>query len=82
VVLGGKSPTIKPDSWYARPDLLEQVLVRATSVLRNRGKAFKWLQEPNPYLDNLVPIDLLDTDVGAARVLDYITDYEREHPSR
>lgn len=80
VVFGGKKPTIKPDSWYARPDLLEQVLVRATSVLRTRGKAFKWLQEPSTYFDNLAPIDLLDTDAGAARVLGYIDDYERNRP--
>lgn len=77
VVLGGKAPTIKPDSWYARPDLLERVLVRATDVLRTRGKAFKWLQEPSIYFGNLAPLDLLDNDEGADRVLRYIDDYEQ-----
>jgi len=81
VIVGGKSPTIKPESWYARPDLLEQVLVRAVAIVGSRGKAFKWLETPNSYLHNLVPIDLLDTDAGAAQVLAYISDYERDHPS-
>lgn len=80
VVSGGKSPTIKPDSWYARPDLLEQVGVRATGVLRTRGKAFKWLQDPSTCFDNLAPVDLLDSDAGAARVPAYIHAYERDRP--
>lgn len=80
VILGGKKPTTKPDSWYARPDLLEQVLVRATDVLRTRGKAFKWLEEPSIFFDHFAPIDLLDTDAGAARVLRYIDDCEKGAP--
>lgn len=80
VVVGGKSPTIKPESWYARPDLLEQVLARAINEVGGRNNAFKWLQAANPYFDGLAPIDLLDTDDGATRVLAYITQYERDHP--
>jgi 6-hydroxy-3-succinoylpyridine 3-monooxygenase len=81
VIIKGRTPVIKPESWYARPDLLEQVLTRAQAVVGSRGKAFKWLETTNPYIENLVPIDLLDTDEGAARVLAYITAYERDHPT-
>lgn len=80
VIVGGKNPTIKPESWYPRPDLLEQVLLRATAVVGGRSKAFKWLETPSPYFNDLAPIDLLDTDAGAAQVLAYITGYERDHP--
>ncbi|WP_177307108.1 MbcA/ParS/Xre antitoxin family protein [Pseudoduganella namucuonensis] len=60
----------------------QQVVARATRVVGSCGKAFKWLQVENPYFDGLVPIELLDTDDGAARVLAYITQYERDHPIR
>jgi 6-hydroxy-3-succinoylpyridine 3-monooxygenase len=80
VIVGGKNPTIKPTSWYARPDLLEDVLTRAAAVVGGRGRAFKWLETPSRYFDDLAPIDLLDTEAGAARVLAYIADYERDHP--
>lgn len=46
----GRSPTIKPDSEYARTDLLKHVLTLATAVLGRLGKAFKWTEEANPYL--------------------------------
>ncbi|QGZ40345.1 6-hydroxy-3-succinoylpyridine 3-monooxygenase [Pseudoduganella flava] len=77
VVVGGKKPTIKPESWYARPDLIEQALMRAAAVVGSRGKAFNWLETPNRYFDNLAPIDLLDAEAGAARVMAYIADHER-----
>jgi len=76
-VIGGRKPTIKPDSWYARPDLLERALVLATPVVGNRGKAFKWLEEANPYLDGQAPIDLLETDAGAEQVFTYIEQYQQ-----
>lgn len=74
----GRSPTIKPNSWYARPDLLDHVLTLATAVLGRRGKAFKWMEEANPYLDGQAPIDLVETDTGAARVIEYIERYRQE----
>lgn len=76
---GSKRPTIKPDSWYARPDLLEKVLALAAPIRGSRGAAFKWLEEANPYLDGEVPIDLVETEEGAQRVLDYIEQWVREH---
>ncbi|MFP3679961.1 MbcA/ParS/Xre antitoxin family protein [Pseudomonas sp. SIMBA_041] len=29
--------------------------------------------QPNPYLDNRCPIDLVETEEGAQQVIDYIT---------
>ncbi|MEO7495277.1 MAG: NYN domain-containing protein [Massilia sp.] len=77
-VIHGRKPTLKPTSWYARPDLLEQVLELATPVLGTSGKVFKWMEEKNPYLDNQAPIDLIETDVGAASVFAYIAKYVAE----
>ncbi|MFZ6864701.1 antitoxin Xre/MbcA/ParS toxin-binding domain-containing protein [Undibacterium sp. Ji67W] len=74
-VLHGKSPTIKPESWYARPDLLEKILQLAMPVVGSRGRAFKWMEEPNPYLENHAPIDLIDTEEEAAKVIAYIENY-------
>ncbi|NDI84610.1 antitoxin Xre/MbcA/ParS toxin-binding domain-containing protein [Undibacterium crateris] len=74
-VIPGNVPTIKPDSWYARPDLLERVLQLAQPILGSRGSVFKWMEEPNTYIDNQVPIELIDTDAGAARVVAYIEAY-------
>ncbi len=74
-VIGGRNPTIKPESWYARPDLLEQVLQMAIPVLGGRGKAFKWMEQANPYLAGAAPIDLVETEQGAAQVVAYIEAY-------
>lgn len=75
VIPGPRKPTIKPESWYARPDLLQRVLELATPVVGSRNKAFKWLQEANPYLANQVPLDLIETEAGAAQVVQYIERY-------
>lgn len=71
----GRRLTVKPNSWYARPDLLERVLVLATPVVGGRGKAFKWMEERNPYLDHQKPVDLVETENGAAQVVQYIERY-------
>ncbi len=74
-VIPGRKPTLKPDSWYARPDLLDLVLKMAIPVRGSRGKAFKWMEEPNPFLDGLAPIDMVETEEGAAKVMQYISQY-------
>ncbi|MBJ7313666.1 antitoxin Xre/MbcA/ParS toxin-binding domain-containing protein [Rugamonas sp. CCM 8940] len=71
----GKKPTIKPESWYARPDLLAQVLLLATRIRGGRSKAFKWMEEENPHLGGMAPIALVESEEGAARVIDYIERY-------
>ena len=68
-------PTIKPESWYARPDLLEQILLLATPIAGGRAAAFKWMSNNNPYLDNEAPIDLIETEDGAMKVKQYIERY-------
>lgn len=78
-VIPGRRPTVKPDSWYARPDLLDQVLRLATPVRGSRAKAFQWLGIPNPHLDGCVPLDLIETDDGAARVIAYMQDWIRQN---
>lgn len=61
VINMGRKPTIKPAFWYAHPALLEPVLSPATPIRSSRGKAFKWMEEQNPYLDNMAPIDFMET---------------------
>jgi 6-hydroxy-3-succinoylpyridine 3-monooxygenase len=74
----GKKPTIKPESWYAQPVLLDQVLTLATPIRGSRGKAFKWMEEQNPHLGNIAPIDLMETVEGAEQVIQYIQQYIAE----
>lgn len=74
-VIPGRRPTIKPDSWYARPDLIAQIMLLATAIAGSRGKAYKWMEEANPYLDGMAPIDLAESEDGAAKVMDYIRKY-------
>jgi 6-hydroxy-3-succinoylpyridine 3-monooxygenase len=76
-VINGRKPTIKPESWYARPGLMEHVLMLAIRVSGSRSKAFKWMEEPNSYLDGEMPIDLVETEAGAAKVIAYIERYEQ-----
>lgn len=76
-VIAGRKPTSKPESWYARSDLLELVLARAMDVVGSRGKAFKWMEEENPYLDGRSPISLVETEAGAAQVIAYIERYQQ-----
>ena len=74
-VIPGRRPTIKPESWYARPDLVEQIMLLATVIAGSRGKAFKWMEEANLHLDGMAPIDLAESEDGAAKVMDYIRKY-------
>jgi 6-hydroxy-3-succinoylpyridine 3-monooxygenase len=78
-VIPGKRPTIKPVSWYARPDLLNTVLERAVPVKGSMGKVFKWLEQANPHFGDKAPIDLIETDEGAAEVLNYMKNYIETH---
>ena len=71
-VIPGKRPTIKPDSWYGQPELLKEIMELAIPVRGSRASAYKWMEQPNPYLDNEIPIELAETVDGAARVLEYI----------
>lgn len=67
---GKKTAISKPESWYARPDLLDLALKLGTAHYGNRGKAFKWLNTPNIHYGGKTPIALLES--GDQRVLHYM----------
>ncbi len=75
VVQGGRKASIKPHSWYARPDNLKTMLDMARPFMGKDNATMKWARETNGWLDNLRPIDLIETDEGAKRVFDYIERY-------
>jgi 6-hydroxy-3-succinoylpyridine 3-monooxygenase len=74
-VIPGKRPTTKPESWYAQPELMKQILDLAIPVRGSRAAAHRWMEQPNPYLDGERPIELAETIEGANRVLSYIRDW-------
>lgn len=74
-VIQGKRPTTKPESWYGQPKLLQDILELAIPVRGNKAAAFKWMEQPNQYLDGERPIELAETVEGANRVLEYIRNW-------
>jgi 6-hydroxy-3-succinoylpyridine 3-monooxygenase len=74
-VIQGKRPTTKPESWYGQPELLQEILELAIPVRGNKAAAFKWMEQPNQYLDGERPIELAETVEGANRVLAYIRNW-------
>ena len=71
-VIPGRKPTTKPESWYGQPKLLADILTLAIPVRGSKAAVFKWMEQPNPFLDGKPPIELAETEDGANRVLDYI----------
>lgn len=51
---------------------LGRIAALAEEVLGSRGKATRWLHEPNRALGNAVPLRQLDTEVGARQVEDLL----------
>lgn len=78
VIVGGRQPTLKPDTWYAQPALFKSILKEAIQVKGSRTAAFKWMEAPNSYLDDQRPIELAETEEGAAQVMRYITSWGRQ----
>lgn len=74
-VIQGKRPTTKPESWYGQPELLQEILELAIPVRGSKAAAFKWMEQPNQYLDGERPIELAETVEGANRVLEYIRNW-------
>lgn len=64
VAAGSRRPAIKPNSWFARPDLLQRALELGEIQLGSRSKVFQWLGKPNPYYEGRTPLDLLETEKG------------------
>jgi 6-hydroxy-3-succinoylpyridine 3-monooxygenase len=75
VVPGGKSPTIKPDSWYPFPELFQQAVQMAALVRGSRSAAFKWFDSPSPFFDDQAPMTLMATESGLKRVIAYMQDW-------
>ena len=78
-VLPGRKPTVKPESWYAFPELLQQILDLAIPVRGSKAKVFQWMNKQSPFLDDAAPIDLIETEEGAHKVLTYIRSWIAEH---
>ena len=55
--------------------LLQEILELAIPVRGNKAAAFKWMEQPNKYLDGERPIKLAETVEGANRVLEYIRNW-------
>ncbi len=75
VVLGGKTPTVKPDSWYPHPELFAEALRLAMEVRGSRAKAFQWFDAPSEHLGGHRPLQLLESEAGAHQVLAYMRDW-------
>lgn len=74
-VIQGKRVTTKPESWYGQPELLKEILELAIPVRGSKAAAFKWMEQPNEYLNNERPIELAETVDGANLVLEYIRNW-------
>ncbi len=79
VVPGGRSASHKPISWYSRPDLVSPAIDEAIRVRGGRGAAMKWLGIPCGRLGGKVPIEMLDTEVQAAELMDYMSRWAADH---
>jgi uncharacterized protein (DUF2384 family) len=56
-------------------DLLEkmaEIVDRAIKVFNNESVAKNWLRTPNPYLDDLIPLNMLESAEGIEHVLDML----------
>lgn len=63
-VTNGRKTYSKPDSWFAYPHHLQEILRLGVSHLGNRSKVFQWLNKSNPYWNDKRPIDMLETGEG------------------
>lgn len=79
VILGKNKDATKPISWYARPDLLQAAMIAAKPIKPKPRDFFQWAETQSQYLRNQRPIELLEHDDGAARVMAYIEQYIRDH---
>lgn len=74
----GRRPAVKPDSWYARPDLLQRALELGAVQLGSRSKAFLWLGKPNPHYGGRPPLELLETADGE-RVIQFMENWAKSN---
>lgn len=79
VVVGGRKPTLKPDSWYPYPELFREALQLAISVRGSRSAAFQWFETPSPHFGHREPLTLLGSEAGARQVIAYMKDWIATH---
>lgn len=77
VVQGQRRASIKPVSWYAKPEHVNKMIELAMPVMGKQAKILSWAHKPSEWLDGATPIDLLETDEGAQKVFDYIEYYKK-----
>lgn len=70
-----KDANLKPDE-SDRVMRVARVFARAQRVLGDRDRAAAWLRRANRALGDALPLDLLDTDIGAADVEDVLVRIE------
>lgn len=70
VIPDRRRPVSKPESWYARPDLLAKALALGQAQMGQKAKVFQWLNRPNPHWGNVAPLDMLEA--GDTRVIDFM----------
>lgn len=78
VVVGGRKPTIKPLSWFDRPDILKAVIDICLPVFKGEhGKVWKWLTTPNhEYFNGRQPIDVCSDEAGFEAFKAYVAQWE------
>lgn len=76
VIPDRRRPIAKPESWYARPDLLQQALLLGEAELGQKSKVFQWLVKPNRHWNNEAPLDLLEA--GDPRVLEFMSTWTQD----
>ncbi|PIT82772.1 DUF2384 domain-containing protein [Limnohabitans sp. 15K] len=74
-----RRPYTKPISWYPRPDLIAQALQISSANGMKSSDVYKWLQQPNPYWGQALPLDMLSNEKDGQKVLDFMTHW---HGSR
>jgi putative toxin-antitoxin system antitoxin component (TIGR02293 family) len=55
---------------------IARVFSHATSVFGGAERASRWFKRPNPVLEDMSPIEVFDTDLGAQLVGDLLTRIE------
>lgn len=78
-VIPARRPYTKPISWYPRPDLIAQALQISNDNGMKSSDVYKWLQQPNAYWGNALPLDMLSNEKDGQKVLDFMTHW---HNSR
>ena len=53
-----------------------EVIKLATAVFEGKEPAMQWLQRPQPGLNNMIPLELLDTEPGTHAVQKLLTQIE------